>query len=208
MYVKPIVRLFAIIILFTSVDSVSNIIYSQDQSESEVQFNPLFGFSGSYSHNSFKAWGTMENTRQAFLNIQFIHSELSSNKFRVQLGSELIVAGWIQYPNDGINGPRESVIGLGLVPIRFNLPFSDKENSAFLTSSAGVLMTDKAFPDHRGTRLNYILEIGLGYQFRIGSSRLLHAGYKLHHLSNGNSAAENPGIDSHMLFIGLFFHNR
>lgn len=178
---------------------------AQSSSNNENRFKPALGLTGSYSSNSFKAWGTMENTRQAFLNLQFIHSDIDLNQYRLLISSELIVSGWIHFPDDGVNGPRESVYGIGLVPAKVYLPFIKKNTTPFFTTSAGIFVTNRAFPDFRGAKLNYVLEFGMGYQIELGSKQLLQLGYKLHHLSNGNRAVENPGIDSHMLFLGIFF---
>jgi hypothetical protein len=164
-----------------------------------------FGISVSHSPASFKAWGKMQNTRQTFLKLSLIHSSLNILPAPVQFGSELIITGHIKFPNDGANGPRESILGLGLIPMRLNVPFSSGENWTFLTSSAGFLVTESAFPDSRGTRFNYMIELGLGYNISISNNRSLQMGYKLHHFSNGNTGMENPGIDSHMLFINLMF---
>lgn len=193
---------FYIFVLIFTIEERS---YAQSTSEPENTFSPSIGFTGSYSNNSFRGWGTMENTRQSFLFLQFTHTELKLNSLRFELSSDIILSGWIRYPNDGLNGPKESVFGIGLIPVRLNLPILNRRNTPFIAPSTGIFVTDKPFPDSRGTKLNYILEIGLGYQFSIGSDRLLQVGYKLNHLSNGNTGSENPGIDSHMFFMGIFF---
>lgn len=145
----------------------------------------------------------MENTRQSFLNIQLNHSELNFHNLHVEISSELIIAGRIHYPIDGLNGPKESSFGIGLIPIRLNIPFFNRQNTPFITATTGVFVVDKPFPDSRGTKLNYILEFGLGYRIALAQNRFLEFGYKLHHLSNGNTGMENPGIDSHMFFAGI-----
>lgn len=200
---KPLVSLLLFLIVYSF--TVFENSFCQSVSEPENKFIPVMGVTGSYSNNSFRAWGTMENTRQSFLNMQFTHTEIKVKSLRFELSSDLILSGWIRYPSDGLNGPKESVFGIGLVPVRLNLPVLKKHNTPFITTSSGVIMTDKPFPDSRGTRLNYILEFGIGYQFSAGSNKLVQAGYKLHHLSNGNTGNENPGIDSHMFFFGLLF---
>ena len=176
--------------------------FSQTTSTSS-EFSPSFAVTGSYSHNSFRAWGTMENTRQSFVNLQINHSEISFRGFQVALSSELIVVGRIYYPIDGLNGPRESSFGLGLIPLRLNIPLTNRDYTPFITASSGIFVVDKPFPDSRGTKMNYILEAGFGYRFPVGKNRFMEIGYKLHHLSNGNKGIENPGIDSHMFFAGI-----
>jgi hypothetical protein len=125
----------------------------------------------------------------------------------IELSSELIITGYIRYPVDGMNGPRESVYGIGFLPIRIGIPFSSGKNRLFLTSSAGFLVTHNAIPETIGARFNYMLELGLGYDVSLRNNRSLQFGYKLHHFSNGNNGIENPGIDSHMLFVNLLLWN-
>lgn len=177
-------------------------VFAQSAS-STSEFSPSFAVTGSYSHNSFRAWGTMENTRQSFINLQINHSEIAYRSFQVVLSSEIIVAGRIYYPIDGLNGPRESSFGLGLIPLRLNIPLMNRGHTPFLTAASGIFVVDKPFPDSRGTKMNYILEAGFGYRFPVGKNRFMEIGYKLHHLSNGNKGRENPGIDSHMFFGGI-----
>lgn len=173
--------------------------------QSQTTFSPSVGFSASVSPTSYRAWGKMENTTQAYLKIQYLHSGIEFGGISLRLSSEIVGAGYIRYPIDGADAYRESVYGAGIIPLRINLPFSAGPNHPFLTSSAGVLYTNRNFPDYRGTRLNYTLELGAGYQFSAGERTLVQAGYNFHHLSNGNQGSENPGIDSHMFFVNLLF---
>lgn len=197
------------LLLFLTLILSAGISYGQsnDNSISEYGFSPTVGISLSYSPVSFRAWGTMQNTRSYYSTIEMRHTRLGgTGSFpTIDIGSELIVAGYIRYPEDGVNGTRESVYGFGLTPIRLDIPLRDSLSRPFLTSSAGFMMTNRDFPDDRGARINYLLDIGIGWQLSVGDTRLLQFGYKLHHFSNGNQGSENPGIDSHMFFVNLHF---
>jgi hypothetical protein len=48
------------------------------------------------------------------------------------------------------------------------------------------------------------LQLGGGVQFFTTSSRTaIDLGCKYHHISHANLGNQNPGLDSHMLFVGL-----
>lgn len=179
---------------------------AQQADNSNAGFYPLIGISSSYAPTSFKAWGAMQNTQQFMLKVEIFHSYLGLKTSSVEVSSELILPGWIRFPVDGRNGPRNERMGLGLIPFRLHLPFMRKDNHPFLTTSAGFLFTELAFPDERGTRLNYLLDFGLGYRFRLTPAAALQAGYNLHHLSNGGTGIINPGVDSHMFFISILLN--
>ena len=73
----------------------------------------------------------------------------------------------------------------------------------FLTSGGGFL-----YFNHRmfGTtqQFNFTAQLGAGVQLFTSSHRTaFDLGYKYHHISNANLGNQNPGLDSHMLFVGL-----
>jgi lipid A 3-O-deacylase len=54
------------------------------------------------------------------------------------------------------------------------------------------------------TQFNFTAQLGGGVQLFTSSRRAaLDLGYKYHHISNANLGNRNPGMDSHMLFIGV-----
>lgn len=177
----------------------------ENQKISAESFRPAFGITGNYSPNSFTVWGKMQNTRQSQLMLTYLHSKINLGKLSLNLATEIIATSWIRYPIDGVNGFRENVFGLGFIPARFHIPLSKKTNGLFLTASGGFMVFNRVFPSNKGTRFNYVLDTGIGYQFYAGEKTILQAGYKLKHLSNGNTGESNPGIDSQNIFIGILF---
>ncbi|MCC5907621.1 MAG: acyloxyacyl hydrolase [Balneolaceae bacterium] len=163
------------------------------------------GISVAYSPTSFKAWGTIQNTRQFYINAEFNHTSISLGRTEMQVGSGVILTGWIRFPSNGISGPKESRTGFGLAPLIIKVPFSQQRHTPFFTISAGMIMTNIHFPNHLGSRFNYLLDAGLGYHIQTSDNYALQVGYKIHHLSNGNQSLENPGIDSHMFFARFLF---
>ena len=54
------------------------------------------------------------------------------------------------------------------------------------------------------TQFNFTAQLGGGVQLFTSSRRTaIDLGYKYHHISNANLGNQNPGMDSHMLFVGV-----
>ncbi|MEX0647854.1 MAG: acyloxyacyl hydrolase [Balneolaceae bacterium] len=175
------------------------------QVKPEQNFKPVLGLATSYSPSSFRNWGTMENTQLTLLKVQYMHTEVEVTSLKAHLSSDFIFTGWVYFPIDGQDGPKENRFGIGFTPFRIDIPIGKKNHYPFLTSSAGLLFTDRPFPNEEGARLNFLLDAGIGYAIQLKNNRHLQLGYKLHHLSNGNTGSLNPGIDSHMFFVNFLF---
>ncbi len=94
--------------------------------------------------------------------------------------------------------------GFGLAPVGFqtNL-WKDNSVQPFFKSSGGFMIFGKRFPDDRGTRFNFTLELGGGVEFIVFHDLSISLGYKYHHLSNGEFGEQNPGVDSNVFYGGI-----
>ena len=52
------------------------------------------------------------------------------------------------------------------------------------------------------TGSNFMTHAGAGIRVLDAHGRGVIIGYRLHHISNGNRVARNPGVNAHMLVIG------
>jgi hypothetical protein len=108
-----------------------------------------------------------------------------------------------------VEGPREYVYAGGINPIGLKLNFFRPHRlQLFVASTAGFVSSVKPVPIDvpGGTQFNFTFDFQGGFQF-YNPSRT-HAwvlGYKLHHISNANRAALNPGMDSNVIFLGYSF---
>jgi hypothetical protein len=102
------------------------------------------------------------------------------------------------------NGQRVYSYGIGGSPVGAQVNFVHfRHVEPFLTSGGGFL-----YFNHRmfGTtqQFNFTAQLGVGVQlFPSNRHAAIDLGYKYHHISNANLANQNPGLDSHMLFVGL-----
>lgn len=94
--------------------------------------------------------------------------------------------------------------GFGITPIGFQFNFA-QENiiQPFFKSSAGFMYFSKPFPDNRGVRFNFTLELGSGVEFVVARNFSFTVGYKYHHMSNGQFGKINPGVDSNVFYTGF-----
>lgn len=100
-------------------------------------------------------------------------------------------------------GHRVYSYGIGGSPIGAQVNFVHfRHIEPFLTSGGGFLYFNHRM--FRQTRFNFTAQLGGGVQFLTSSRRTaLDIGYKYHHISNANLGDSNPGLDSHMLFVGV-----
>lgn len=72
----------------------------------------------------------------------------------------------------------------------------------YLEVGGGALWTTEAVPTGT-TGSNFMTHAGAGVRVLAGGGHGVVVGYRLHHISNGNRVASNPGVNAHMLVVGV-----
>ena len=96
------------------------------------------------------------------------------------------------------------VYGAGGMPFGFKarVGLATRARLFAATSVGGLWFTrDVPIPDAR--RFNFAFEYGGGIELGAFTKSVIVLGYKFHHLSNANSAAVNPGLDSDVIYLGM-----
>jgi len=144
----------------------------------------------------------------------------SSGNFSLAANSDLIplviitrtptyVTRDVMTPGGGIFQTNEQtgskpVYGAGVSPFGFKLRIGSSPRIRFFgASSVGGLWFTRNVPVPDARRFNFTFEYGGGIEAGGARQRTITIGYKFHHLSNANSAAFNPGLDSDVLYIGV-----
>jgi hypothetical protein len=197
-YTSLLPAVFLLICLFVQ-PCFANSFAGSDENEEKTRV----GLSAVYSPTSFAAWGKIRNSQSYTLKGQFWFSEFRLRNFNARFGSELIITQHLNYPLNGIDGPRDERIGFGLIPAKILVPFGSSAVKPFGFFSAGMLFLNDKLPAGDGASLNYLINLGAGLEFSISQKTSLQIGYHLQHLSNGNSAGQNPGIDFHNFFFTI-----
>jgi len=97
-----------------------------------------------------------------------------------------------------------SVYGFGLAPIGLKFYFLQARRVKFFANTSGGFLTFlNEVPVEKARKFNFTFELGLGMQITTGSRWALTLGYKLHHLSNAETAHSNPGLDSSVFYLGV-----
>lgn len=186
---------------------------SQSDSDQVVQYYDRggqheLGLWMGYSFNSIILWAKTPDATLEMMGMQYNRKFLRvDNKHSIKYTLDLNLMATYTYPSFTTNAQRTSVNGIGLAPFGFQIDFYDDQRvSPFFKSSAGFIHLETPFPDSRGARFNFTLEFGTGLQFHLTNRLSLYTGYKYHHMSNGETAIVNPGIDSNFLYGGLTIH--
>lgn len=195
---------FAKMNLFIFLMLVAINLQAQNPRESGSEVGPTMSVWMSYAPTSARFLSKMSNTSQGYLGIGLNHSNLIFFGRKMPLSSDLILSGWVNYPKNGLDGPRTKRIGLGVIPVRLTVPFtSGSGNFLFTSFSSGVMYYTERFPNDSGTRMNFLLSLGIGYNIYVSTMNLLQIGFDFHHLSNAGVGSVNPGIDSGFIFIRI-----
>ena len=92
--------------------------------------------------------------------------------------------------------------GVGLAPLqwRWNLAPRGRVHP-FAEVGGGALWTSAPIPSGT-TGSNFMTHAGVGVRVLGAGGHGLVVGYRLHHISNGNRLARNPGVNAHMITLG------
>lgn len=102
--------------------------------------------------------------------------------------------------------PRGTSYGVGLKPVGLQLVRTGGHVSLFAGLTSGFVVFDKPTPAANARKLNYVGEVEAGMRLRTGARTELVGVYRYNHISNAGTAELNPGLDSHMIFLGLRVH--
>lgn len=94
--------------------------------------------------------------------------------------------------------------GMGVYPLGVQVGFRSSHSlRPFVAGHTGLFYLFDAMPDERGRRLNFAAGVGLGTEITLSRRTHLTLGYRYHHLSNGFRGRINPGLDAHLLYVGV-----
>lgn len=93
-------------------------------------------------------------------------------------------------------------VGVGVTPLvwRWNLE-RHGSMAPFAEVAAGGLWTDEPVPADT-VESNFTAHVGLGMRLLTGDHRAVVLAYRFHHISNGNRADRNPGVNAHLVYVG------
>ena len=111
---------------------------------------------------------------------------------------------FFDYPKRDDNDRFIEHSGFGISP--FGLLFEKQLNSVFsyqMGVSGAFIFMEAIFPTDKGRRLNFTFDPSFTIEAKLTNSLSMASGYKFHHISNGQTGKENPGLDSNFLFLSF-----
>lgn len=94
--------------------------------------------------------------------------------------------------------------GFGILPIGFTTLVPVLPRLRFqLRGAAGAVRMSKPVPLLEGHKFNFLAEASTTFELRVTPSLALTGGMVFNHISNGGTAAINPGMNSRMLEFGF-----
>ena len=101
---------------------------------------------------------------------------------------------------------RRWSIGEGMMPVGFQWNFIPHHRiQPFLVGHGGYMYTTNAIPVEGAGNFNFAFDFGAGVEIFRGKKRSLRLDYRYHHISNHDTANENPGIDNGLAEITYCF---
>ena len=98
---------------------------------------------------------------------------------------------------------QSTAYGAGLDPLGLAFHLDRGVWRPFATIRGGFRIFDRNVPNPRGTRFNFVADLGIGVRRRVGSSLWVSLEVDLHHVSNGGLGEANPGVNSIVVGLGL-----
>lgn len=179
------------------VAAVSTLVHAADLSHKGTK---EFGFNigiGDNFHTSLKGGNVAEDIE--FLSLMFdwgkVFKELSRGR-SCQLGVEGAVTHAEQEGED-----RWAVSATPLFIYNFK---KTKHTATFTEAGLGLVYTDLD-PTQFGSQLDFLVQAGIGFRYRLDNNRFFRFSYRYQHISNGGLDGDNKSIDSNFLIFGISF---
>lgn len=180
-----------------------------------AETSPVAGYALAKGTNEFGLWagGSPDSSR--------IFGDIGDRKlvlFGLRYGRILAAWDWgsleytldifpaaVVFEPDRVRRGSSTIYGAGLSPLGLKVNFGQSWIQPFVAASVGFLYFEDDIPVPDSSRFNFTPEFGLGLQFFLTPKQALTLGYKLHHMSNADTSRNNPGMDSHVIYVGFSF---
>lgn len=165
---------------------------------SEASSKIGFWFEGQFANAH--AFGSVIDSRMYQMEARYTRLVYTNRSIELYYLAEVIPISLVG--DSPANEHRVYAYGAGGSPIgvQINL-LRYRRVQPFLTSGGGFLYFDRRLFGQ--TQLNFTAQLGAGMQLFISDSHSVDFGYLYHHVSNANLGNHNPGMDSHVVFVGV-----
>ena len=101
---------------------------------------------------------------------------------------------------------RQWTIGEGMSPVGFQWNFMPRRKlQPFVNGHGGYMYSTQPIPIANAGSFNFTFDFGAGLEMYRSRTRSVRVEYRYHHISNHNTATQNPGIDNGVLQVAYSF---
>src|SRR5919106_624396 len=163
-----------------------------------------FGLWAGGSPDSSRIFGNTEDRKLVLFALRYGRVLAAWDWVSLEYTLDIFPAALVFEP-DRVRRGSSTIYGAGLSPLGVKFNFGQSWIQPFVAASVGFLYFEDDIPVPDSSRFNFTPEFGLGLQFFLAPKRALTVGYKLHHMSNAYTSRNNPGMDSHVFYVGFSF---
>jgi hypothetical protein len=171
-----------------------------------------------YSWNSPRYWGIITDRRVTMLDVALETQVVAGREWSlvhsfevpIALVSRQSVQGswacWPRHPDAPCIRDTSATMsmGVGVLPLSLKLLTGAADGRRmFAHAAGGVSVFSSNMPTIDARRFNFMAEAGIGLELPPVQGRAWSMGYKYVHLSNGDSAPSNPGLDASIVYLRL-----
>ncbi len=99
---------------------------------------------------------------------------------------------------------RETAYGAGITPLGLQLDFANGSKvHPFAHVNGGFLYFNKSMPIEDSGQFQFVGEAGGGVRIFTSDKRAVSIGLKFHHISNGDRAGSNRGLNQFIIYAGF-----
>jgi len=180
--------------------------------------NQELGFWGGYSPSSMLGIGEARDRKFFELNAQYARTLVAGQHVALKWVFELVPVALLNDPNEWyFNNSHQqtgyragaTTYGGGVTPLGLQLNLLNGHRvQPFFDGHGGMLCFTRQEPVPHSTQANFTFNFGTGVQVFTGKRSSLLLGYKYHHISNDNTANQNPGVDNSEFYAGVLWQWR
>jgi opacity protein-like surface antigen len=101
---------------------------------------------------------------------------------------------------------RQWTIGEGISPVGFQWNFRPRrKQQPFFIGHGGYMYSTQSIPVPQAGSFNFTFDFGAGFELYCSKTRSVRAEYRYHHISNHDTANQNPGIDNGLFQVTYSF---
>jgi hypothetical protein len=186
--------------------ALTTVAAAQTQNDETLrQWSQEIGVWGAYSPDSLIGIGQTQRRKFSELNLQYAITVLTGHGMAVKWVSEAVPLALLNEQNEwyfthhvqtGFRAGATTYAG-GVTPLGLQVNFRNGHRvQPFFDAHGGMLYFARQEPVPKSSQFNFTFNFGTGAEIHTSKRGSVLVGFKYHHISNNETASQNPGVDS------------